>query len=214
MEEMPRLLADLCEAMNSELLSPLVQAALVHAQFETIHPFEDGNGRTGRALVQVILRRRGLAPDYVPPISVVLAAARDRYINGLTRFRGDGIVEWIEHFSAAAAQSAHLAKQYLGEVEALMEKWREQLKAAAAPRSDAAAWAIIEALPAHPVVTASVAAAATRRSKGPVYEALAQLQEAGVLVALSQSRTNQSWEADGLLDLLEELESGGRAKGV
>src|SRR5690606_24916692 len=110
------------------------QAALVHAQFETIHPFDDGNGRTGRALIHVVLRRRGVAPDYVPPISVVLAAARDRYIAGLTRFRGDGVVEWIEQFAAATVHAANLARRYLGRVEALMEEWRERLRAAAAPR--------------------------------------------------------------------------------
>ena len=210
-EEVPRLLDDLCAALNGDLLSPIVQAALVHAQFETIHPFADGNGRTGRALIHVILRRRKVAPDYVPPISVVLAGARDRYIAGLTRFRGGGTVEWIEHFAAAAARSAELAKRYLGNVEVLMESWRERLRNAAAPRADAAAWAIIDVLPAHPIIMAPVAAAAAGRSKGPVYEALDQLQEAGVLIPLSQSKRNQSWEAVGLLDLLEALEAGGEA---
>jgi Fic family protein len=62
-EEVDRLLADLCAAINDDVLPPLVQAALVHAQFETIHPFDDGNGRTGRALIQVVLRRRGVAPS-------------------------------------------------------------------------------------------------------------------------------------------------------
>jgi hypothetical protein len=66
--EVGRLLTDLCDAVNDELLPPIVQAALVHAQFETIHPFDDGNGRTGRALIHVILRRRGVANHYVPPI--------------------------------------------------------------------------------------------------------------------------------------------------
>jgi Fic family protein len=212
-EELPRLLDDLWRAVNDDLLPPVVQAALVHAQFETIHPFDDGNGRTGRALIHVILRRRGVAPSYVPPISVVLAAARDRYIAGLTAFRGDGVVEWIEQFAAAAAQSAHLAQRYLDTVGTLMAEWRERLSAAGAPRSDAAAWAIIAVLPAHPIITAPVAAAATGRSKGPVYDGLAQLQEAGVLIPLSQSVRNQSWEANGLLDLLEALEAGGTSAG-
>jgi Fic family protein len=211
-EELPRLLDDLWRAVNDDLLPPVVQAALVHAQFETIHPFDDGNGRTGRALIHVVLRRRGVAPSYVPPISVVMAAARDRYIAGLTAFRGDGVVEWIEQFAAAAAQSAHLAQHHLGAVEGLMAEWRERLSAAGAPRSDAAAWAIISVLPAHPIISAPVAAAVTGRSKGSVYDGLAQLQEAGVLIPLSQSVRNQSWEADGLLDLLEELEAGGLAK--
>ena len=99
-EEVSGLLDDLCHAINDDLLPPLVQAALVHAQFETIHPFADGNGRTGRALIHVVLRRRKVAPAYVPPISVVLATARDRYIEGLTGFRADRLPEWIEQFAA------------------------------------------------------------------------------------------------------------------
>jgi Fic family protein len=208
-EELPRLLDDLWEIVNADLLPPLVQAALVHAQFETIHPFDDGNGRTGRALIHVVLRRRGVAPDYVPPISIVLAAARDRYIQGLNRFRGDGVVDWVEQFAAASLRSANLALRYLGRVEALMADWRDRLTTASKPRADAAAWAIIDVLPAHPVITGPVAAAATGRSKGPVYVALDQLQQAGILIPLTTSRRNQSWEADGLLDLLERLESGG-----
>jgi len=207
-EEVPRLLDDLAEAVNGDLLPPLVQAALVHAQFETIHPFDDGNGRTGRALIHVILRRRGVAPAYVPPISVVLARGRERYIEGLTGFRNDDVVGWIEQFATAAARSANLARRYLGEVESLMANWRERLKQASAPRADAAAWAVIDILPAHPVITAPVAAAASRRSKAPVYDAMKQLQEAGVLIPLSTSKRNQSWEAVGLLELLEGLEGG------
>ncbi|MFV1971604.1 MAG: Fic family protein [Acidimicrobiia bacterium] len=67
------LVQDLIEYVNGDEHSPLVQAAIAHAQFETIHPFADGNGRTGRALIHVILRRRGLSPTFVPPISLVLA---------------------------------------------------------------------------------------------------------------------------------------------
>jgi Fic family protein len=68
------LMGDLVAFINREDLPPVVQAAIAHAQFETIHPFADGNGRVGRALIHVVLRRRGLAPRYVPPVSLVLAA--------------------------------------------------------------------------------------------------------------------------------------------
>jgi Fic family protein len=208
-EQVGALLDDLCAAINDEQLPPLVQAALVHAQFETIHPFADGNGRAGRALVHVVLKRRRVAPAYVPPISVVLAAERDRYIDGLTRFRGDRVSEWIEQFAAAALRAARLAAAYLDEVRRLGDEWRGRLRARpTTPRSDAAAWSLIDALPAYPVITAPVAAAATGRSKPQVYEAIEQLQAAGVLVPLSASKRNRSWEADGLLDLLERLEAG------
>lgn len=211
-EEVEPLLDDLCGAINDDTLPPLVQAALVHAQFETIHPFEDGNGRTGRALIQVILRRRGLAPAYLPPISVVLAAARERYIDGLTNFRrqeNEWVSAWIEQFASAAAQAAHLAREYLQAVRSLCDSWRALLGASpAAPRADAAAWAVIEVLPAHPMITAAVASAATGRAKSQVYQALGQLESAGVLKPLSTARRNQTWEAGGLLELIEGFEAG------
>lgn len=208
-EEVPGLLDDLCNAINDDLLPPLVQAALVHAQFETIHPFADGNGRAGRALIHVVLRRRKVAPAYVPPISVVLATARDRYIEGLTDFRADAVAEWVVQFATAARGAAKLASAYLEQVRELSEVWRAKLAAQpASPRADAAAWRVIDALPAHPIIIAPVAAVATGRSKPQIYEALGQLQAAGVLTPLSESKRNRSWEAVGLLDLLEGLEAG------
>lgn len=208
-EHVEPLLADLCEAINDELLPPLVQAALVHAQFETIHPFDDGNGRTGRALIHVVLARRGVSPSYVPPISVILANDRDRYISGLTDFRRGDEASWIEHFSSAAMRAGRLATAYLDAVKALISEWRQRLaEAPHAPRSDATAWAIIDLLPAHPIITGPVATVATRRAKPRVYQALTQLEEAGVLEPLSKGRRNRSWEADGLLDLIAGLEEG------
>ncbi|MGH7654614.1 MAG: Fic family protein [Gemmatimonadaceae bacterium] len=202
------LLSDLCDAINNDELSPLVQAALIHAQFESIHPFADGNGRTGRALIQVVLRRRGLAPAYVPPISVVLAKSRDGYIAGLTNFRNGQSNEWIEQFAEAAARAAYLAKAYLRSVAKLTTHWREQLAATTAPRADAAAWAVIEALPAYPTITAPAATAATRRAKAAIYQAIGELVSAGILLPLSTAKRNQSWEAAGLLELLTSLEAG------
>ena len=213
-EYVPSLLEDLCEAVNDETLPPLVQAALVHAQFETIHPFEDGNGRTGRALVQVVLRRRGLASDYVPPISVALASAREAYIAGLTDFRNGDVQKWVERFASATARAAKLAQVYLRRVEQLRTTWRSRLKASEAPRADAAAWAIIDVLPGHPVITAPVAATETGRTRPAVYDGIRQLVAAGVLEPLTGSRRNQAWEAVGLLELLGELEAGRTPSGT
>jgi Fic family protein len=204
-----RLLADLCEFVNDDALPPLVQAGIAHAQFETIHPFEDGNGRTGRALVQVILRRRGLAPAFAPPISVVLAREKDRYVAGLTAFRGDGLEEWLELFAAATAQAARLAARYGDRVRELQQGWRERLRRRPKPpRHDAAAWTLITALPAHPVITVPVAVAATGRTRPAVVNGIAELGRAGVLAPLGESTRNRAWEAQGLLDLIVGLEAG------
>lgn len=207
-EHVGNLLSDLCEAGMEDSLPPLVQAAVLHAQFETIHPFDDGNGRTGRALIHIVLRRRGIATSYVPPISVVLANDRERYIRGLGQFRQGAIGAWIEQFAAAAAEASELATGYLNEVQKLMDEWRRWLGDHSNPRSDAAAWALIETLPAYPVITAPVAAAATGRAKAAIHQAIIQLGECGVLEPISDSKRNRSWEASGLLELLEGLEAG------
>jgi Fic family protein len=208
--DVKRLLDDLCAFVNDDTLPPIVQAALAHAQFETIHPFEDGNGRTGRALVQVVLRRRGLAPAFVPPISVALARNKDRYLEGLTLFREDRLSEWIERFASAAAQAAQLASRYAVRVGQLQDRWRAQLSAAGAPRSDAAAWNVIDVLPGHPVITVAVAVAATHRTRPAVANALRELEAAGVLASVTKSERNRSWEASDLLDLVVGLEAGER----
>lgn len=204
--EVARLIDDLCDFCNEADLPPLVCAAIAHAQFETIHPFNDGNGRTGRALLQVLLRRSGLAPSFVPPISVVFAANKARYIRGLALFRENRIDEWLEIFATAAAEAAAVATDYLGRVGDLQNQWRETLRAASNPRADAAAWAVIDALPAHPIVTVPVAVVVTGRTKPAVNNAMAELADAGVLVAVSASRRNRAWEARGLLELIAELE--------
>lgn len=207
-EDVSPLLEDLCVAVADDSLPPLVQAALVHAQFETVHPFDDGNGRVGRALIHVLLRRRGLARAYVPPISVALAARRDRYIDGLTAFRRGEVAEWIEYFAGAAATAASLASTYLSAVQGLGAQWKEKLAAGAAPRADAAAWALIDVLPGCPVITSTSAQSATGRAKSAIHSAIEQLVASGVLVPLSASKRNRAWEASGLLELISGLEEG------
>jgi len=207
------LLDDLCQFCNEDRLPPLVQAAIAHAQFETIHPFDDGNGRTGRALVQVLFRRRGLAPAFVPPISVVLAVEKARYIEGLVAFREDDLATWLEIFASATARSAELAQAYLSRVIELQDGWREKLDQSSDLRSDAAAWSLIEILPGYPVITVAVAIAALeasdhRRSRAAVQAAVAQLEAAGVVHPVSSSKRNRAWEADGLIDLVTGLEAG------
>jgi Fic family protein len=182
---------------------------VAHAQFETIHPFMDGNGRTGRALIHVILRRRGLTPAYVPPISVVLAADRGDYIRGLTAYRQGGTDSWLSGFAVATARAAVLAEEYLDAVERLQAAWRERLSNAVRLRSDSAAWILIDVLPAHPVISLPVAVTAAGRTKAVVNQALSQLEQAGVLLRLGGGERNRTWEAAGLLDLLSALDEAG-----
>lgn len=208
-EHVPALLDDLCSVVNDDSMPPVLQAALVHAHFETIHPFDDGNGRTGRALIHVVLRRRRIPERFVAPISVVFAGGRNRYIAGLTAYRHGEVSPWIEQFATAVARAAELTVRYIDEVAALEEQWRTRLRAGPSPRGDAAAWAVIDVLAANPIITAPVAVAATGRAKAAVHAAPGQLAAAGVLVPLAGGRRNRAWEAAGLLGLVAAMEQGG-----
>jgi len=90
----------------------------------------------------------------------------------------------------------------------LQAQLRKQLRETTSPRADAAAWAIIDVLPAYPIITVPVAVAATRRSKPAVNHAVRELVNAGVLTLVSRSQRNRAWEAVGLLDLIIQLEAG------
>lgn len=202
------LLENLCQFCESDELPPLVQAALAHAQFETIHPFDDGNGRTGRALIQLLLRRRGLAERFVPPISVIFSQSRDSYIRGLVDYREGQLEDWITLFATAAARSMQLAKRFRAEISDLQAFWHERLRTIGAPRRHSVTWQVLDALPAMPVVTVPVAMQMTKRSQPAVNAAISQLEGAGVLTRIGTSQRYRTWEPQGLLDLIIDLESG------
>jgi Fic family protein len=212
-EFVPDLLQDLVAFLNSEDFPPLVQAAIAHAQFETIHPFADGNGRVGRALVHLVLRRRGLARRYVPPISLVLATDSRDYIAGLTGFRyigaptsptaNQGIAAWIGTFASAAARAVDDARDLAADVDALEQRWRTQ---AAPVRKSSAADLLLRVLPAAPIITVSTAAQLTGRTFQAVDLAIARLTRAGVLRQTRLGRRNRAFEAVGLLDTLTTVE--------
>ena len=99
--EVRPLLDDLLRFLERDDIPPLARAAIAHAQFETIHPFSDGNGRLGRCLIHIVLRRTGVAARFVPPVSIVMAARPTSYVGGLVDFREGRISEWAGSFSEA-----------------------------------------------------------------------------------------------------------------
>jgi Fic family protein len=212
-ELVPDLIADLCEFCNQDTLPAVAQAAMAHAQFETIHPFVDGNGRTGRALIHVILRRRGLAPNVVPPISLVLATWSDDYVDGLsrTRYRGspdapegiDGTNAWISLFAGACQRAVADAEAYEARVRTVRDAWSERLGRV---RKNSAIELLLAALPAAPIITVQSAAAMIGRSQQVVNEAIPRLVEAGVLKQTTVGRRNRAFEATEIIDSFTALE--------
>lgn len=207
-EEVRPLLDDLCAFVNRDDISPVVQAAIAHAQFETIHPFGDGNGRVGRCLIQIVFRRRELAPRYIPPVSVVLGANKDAYISGLESFRAGEVDGWVRQFARAVEMAAGQARSFTESVAALQAKWRGKLGRV---RSDAAVLPLIELLPKYPVVTAAVAGKEIGRSRPVMIEALDRLASIGVLTRHRNQKKGDSWEAKGLFGLLDHFEDAARS---
>jgi Fic family protein len=202
-ELVPDLVDDLCVFMSRTDLPPVVQAAIAHAQFETIHPFADGNGRVGRALVHVVLRRRGLAPRYVPPVSLVLAADARGYVAGLSSFRDGDAAAWCVFFAQAIERAAREATELAARLATLQETWRER---AGRPRKHSSAEALIVELPAHPIVTVATAQKLLGRSKQAVNEAIRLLVARGVLHPVTLAKRNRAWEARELFALIDDAE--------
>jgi Fic family protein len=197
------LLEDLVAFLNREDLPAVVQAAIAHAQFETIHPFADGNGRVGRCLIHVVLRRRGLAQHVVPPVSIVLATNAKAYIKGLIDFRSGNAVEWCRSFAftcrLAAVESARLADRLTD----LVQSWQIR---AGLPRRGSSAEKIIAILPAHPIIDVATANRAVGGSDEAVRLALNSLERSGVLRQITAGKYRRAWAAEDLFDLLNEYE--------
>jgi Fic family protein len=203
---------DLCQYANRSDVPPLVQAAAVHVQFETVHPFVDGNGRVGRSLIGAVLARRGVCRDVVPPISLALSRVGDEYVDALTawRFQEAGPRRWITLLARATEDAALASARLAAQVADLQERWREQ---AGRPREDSAAAAIIRTLPAHPILDAATAAVVTGRSQVAARNALNRLEDSGVLALVTVGKRNRMWESTGLFALVDEMErelSGGQ----
>ena len=201
--EVPRLVEDLVAFLNRDDLPAAAQAAIAHAQFETIHPFLDGNGRVGRCLIHVVLRRRGVAPTFVPPVSIVLAARPNAYVEGLAGYREGRIAAWCASFGGALERSARLSVELAAEVAALEKTWYER---AGRPRRDSAAARIIPILPAQPITSAAIVRGALGARHQRALEGLKVLEAAGVVRKISETAWDQQYAADELFDLLERYE--------
>jgi Fic family protein len=194
----PGLMADLVAYLNSAGHAGLIQAGIAHAQFETIHPFNDGNGRIGRALIHTVLVRRGLTPHAVVPVSPVLLTRSQEYVRGLTAYRylgpPDGeaakaaVSAWLRCFLDAVSLAVTQAEVFAADLAELHARWEQDLAKARAhsgvrtvPRADSAIARILACLQEHPVLTASSVVRLFDVSRPAAAAALEELTAAGIL---------------------------------
>jgi len=201
------LLEDLIAYANRTDISPVLQAALVHAQFETIHPFIDGNGRSGRALIHLVLKRRGLLGAFVPPISLLLATYSQSYLEGLNSLRFSGkqpdeqameaVNEWISFFSGCCLRACNEINGFRETAQKKEAVWRKELEPI---RKNSALDRMLGCLMGMPIFSVNSMAAGLGQSYQSVNIAIERLVMAGIAKPMSAAKRNRVYEVPDALD--------------
>jgi len=206
----PELIEDLVDFLKRKDIPALAQVALAHAQFETIHPFTDGNGRTGRALAQSTLRHRGVTRHVAMPVSAGLLADIDGYHQALKSYRLGQPDDIVQAFSAASLRAIANTRQLVDEILEIRESWNQKFSA----RKSSNAWAILDLLMNRPVVTAAAAAEALGVKAPNIYPPLRALAEAGILQSKNEHKLGPFWRSDEILHAIDRFaqRAGRRSK--
>jgi len=200
----PDLMADLCAFVNTSTTSSVVRAAIAHAQFEAIHPFVDGNGRVGRCIVSVTLRKAG-GTTTIPPVSSVLLTQTDAYFASLHEFQQNANPRpWIGQFAEATIEACAKAKGLVADIEELKAEWRQRTTA----RAGSHMLRLVEALPTLTLATAEQVAERLDVDSNQARRLLGQLENAGIAKQASDGKRNRVWRIDQMLRLLDEHSLG------
>lgn len=200
--EVVPLIEDLVAFVERRDLPAVAQAAIAHAQFETIHPFIDGNGRVGRCLVQLILRRRGIA-TFTPPVSLILASIGATYFEGLVSYREGDLSGWCALFAEACAQAAAASVELGKRVRTLEGTWTGM---AGRPRRNSTAARIITSLARYPILDSAFVRDTLGVDVRRAIEALEMLTATGVLHRVGTQARDRRYEAVALFDLVSAFE--------
>lgn len=197
----PALMDDLCLFARRDDLPILPQVAIAHAQFETIHPFTDGNGRTGRALVQSMLRRLGVTQSVTVPVSAGLLRDTGRYFAALSAYRGGDAAPIIRTFSDAAVAAVANGRKLVADLENFRDVWHRKVSA----RKGSAAYLTIDLLVRQHVVDANYIARELGVTAQNAQNAIDTLAADGVLNRANEGRRNRVYEASEITLYLDEF---------
>ncbi|WP_255447506.1 Fic family protein [Schumannella sp. 10F1B-5-1] len=194
-------LDDLIAYVNRDDIPVFVQAAIAHAQFESIHPFTDGNGRIGRAIIHAILRRRGVTRQTVVPVATAMVADRDRYFAHVNAYRAGDVAPFVAALARGAELAAIEARATAARFAELPDAWRDRVR----QRSGSVAHDIIDGLLERPVLTGDTASTMTSAHESRVFPALDLLVESDVLTELTGRKRNRVWAATEVTAELDDL---------
>lgn len=209
-KRVPELMDDLMAYAGRNDIQILAQSAIAHAQFETIHPFTDGNGRTGRALLHAMLRNKGLTRTVTVPVSAGLLNDVPGYHDALTAYREGDPDRIILLTAAATFRAIDNGRQLAGDIAAARERWKDIIKV----RKDAAAWKITDLLARQPVINAKLLEDRLGLSGPTIWRQMQVLEEAGVVQGFDKFKRGRHWRSDEILAALDSFaaRSGRRSR--
>jgi Fic family protein len=202
--DVPALMADLTAFMRRDDVPPLALAALAHAQFETIHPFSDGNGRTGRALLHALLLATGVITRVTVPISAGLLVGKAAYFDALTAYRAGDAEPILRAVADASRAGVAVGERLVTALGHLRAAWSDVITV----RADSAQWHLLDLLLRQPVVTARVVMQELGVSAPTAHAALEGLIEAGALVESTGWKRNRVYRAPEVLNALDSYAAG------
>lgn len=200
-ERVPAAIDDLIAFAARDDVALLAQIAVAHAQFETIHPFTDGNGRTGRALVQSMLRNKGLTRQVTVPLSAGLLSDTDGYFAALTAYREGDLAPIVERFAHASERAVVNGRQLITQLREIRASWNDRVTA----RSDSAVWRVADLLTRRPVVNGALLREELGISTDHPRRHIGPLTDAGIVVEFTDRARNRAWRAPEILGALDDF---------
>lgn len=196
---LPALMDDLIAFVHRVDVPVLAQVAIAHAQFETIHPFNDGNGRIGRAFVHAMLRHSGVTRTLTAPVSAGLLTDTSGYLQALTDYREGYVEAIIRQFINASFRAIGNGRVLVSDLEKIYEAWSDGLPA----RRGSAARRLLPHLLNQPAVNVAYVRSATGVALSAAQRAVEQLEEGGILTRVGGGQRNRVWIARSVIDALD-----------
>lgn len=201
-ETVPAYLDDLFAFCNRDDLPPVVQVAIAHAQFESIHPFIDGNGRIGRTMIHAILRRRRATRHLTVPIASALVSHRDTYFSALNDYRSGQARTIVAMVATAIRISTAESWVAATRILSIREGWGE---AVPGTRPGDPLFRLLDLLSEEPILNVDLVADRLGFSPDAAQEGLDRATDAGILTRARRTRKAPVWLAQEVLGEVEDL---------
>jgi len=182
-------------------IHPIILSAIAHAQFETIHPFADGNGRVGRILIQMLLANKGLIRTATVPLSAGLLANKNEYYKALDDYRAGNYLPIIKQICISASQAINASWEIAGKIEKLRNKWFGNLKA----RRDSVVWKIVDYLFEQPVINAQTVSLKFGVADISARVAIETLLKTGIIKQVKEQKRNVLYFANEITDIMDDF---------